>query len=74
MPLVTTGEIAGSLRSAARQNLVHRIGVSGALAYSDKALLVDPYVLGVWLGAGRSADARVTIAVVELMDEVWRRG
>lgn len=39
---------------------IYRVPMNGALQYPEKELPVDPYTLGVWLGDGHSADARIT--------------
>lgn len=45
----------------------HAIPVQGALALPDADLPIDPYVLGVWLGDGSSANGNVT----GIDDEIW---
>lgn len=52
--VVTTAEIAATLRSPAGR-LRHRIAIAAPLeCRPDAALPVDPYTLGVWLGDGRA--------------------
>ncbi|KAB2381037.1 replicative DNA helicase [Actinomadura montaniterrae] len=54
----TTEEIFASLRRGGRP--VHAVEVAGAFDLPDADLPVDPYVLGVWLGAGEDGDAAIT--------------
>lgn len=51
--VVSTKQIAETLRCA-RGRLRHWIPVGGTLNLSDIELPVDPYVLGAWLGDGKS--------------------
>ncbi|MDL4816679.1 replicative DNA helicase [Actinomadura opuntiae] len=66
----TTEEIFASVRRDGRP--VHAVEVAGAFDLPDADLPVDPYVLGVWLGAGEGGDAAITcldgavIAQIEL--------
>lgn len=55
----TTAEIASTLIADKRyQN--HSIPLTGPLAGTERRLRIDPYVLGVWLGDGATADNRVS--------------
>ena len=59
----TTAEIVKTLTcNGAQQDRNHCIPLCDALDLPEIDLPVDPYVLGVWLGDGLSADGRVTIA------------
>ncbi|MFF0521238.1 replicative DNA helicase [Actinomadura nitritigenes] len=64
----TTEEIFSDLRRGAR----HAVEAAAAFDLPDADLPVDPYVLGVWLGAGEDGDGRITcldgavIAQIEL--------
>jgi hypothetical protein len=49
--ILTTGEIAASLRTANGQ-LAHAVEMAGAPDGAELNYAVDPYVLGVWLGDG----------------------
>lgn len=55
---LTTEQIAKSFKIKGRNR--YAIPVAGSLSLSDAELLVDPYVLGVWLGDGNSASAQIT--------------
>lgn len=60
----TTVELAEALTGASRNGRIKRqygIDVPGALITDDALLPVDPYVLGFWLGDGRSRDGSLTI-------------
>lgn len=54
----------------------HSIPVCGALDYSEQNLLIDPYVLGVWLGDGDYKGNGITSDDCdhEVMEELTRRG
>lgn len=55
----TTQEIAQTLRrSGGGTN--HAVLVAGVLAYPPTSLPIDPYLLGIWLGDGTSAQGRIT--------------
>ena len=71
----TTEQIAATVRCAtadARAN--HSVETTAPLALPPADLLVDPYVLGVWLGDGHSASARYTSADPEIAMEIDSRG
>lgn len=52
-------EIATTEQMAQRRGRLD-VGVCAPLQYSEAALPIDPYVLGVWLGDGETAGARIT--------------
>lgn len=70
--LVTTEEIAASLRHLARWN--HSISVCAPLQAPEARLPVNPYVLGVWLGDGTTASGRITSADSDLVAAVEATG
>ncbi len=72
LPCVTTEEIAQTLSYS--QGHVHSIRLSKPLELPTQDLLIDPYVLGAWLGDGHSAGARITSADAEILQEMGRRG
>ncbi len=54
-----------------------RIPLAAPLAYDKCKLPIDPYILGLWLGDGHSADGRITIGDEDwdfLSAEIRRRG
>ncbi|MPV89510.1 replicative DNA helicase [Georgenia ruanii] len=57
----TTEEIAATLRcTTADRRLNHCVTNTKPIELPEADLLIDPYVLGVWLGDGESAGARFT--------------
>jgi len=68
----TTLEIEQSLRVRTEWN--HHVELAAPVHYSRKALPVDPYVLGAWLGDGTSTQANLTCADEEIVQEIRRRG
>jgi replicative DNA helicase len=68
----TTREIAGSLRcDTADRRPNHSVPVAAPLTLDDADLPLPPYALGVWLGGGHPAAARVTTADPEI---AWHLG
>ncbi len=64
----TTEEIAATLRhTAADGRLNHSVDVAAPLELPPASLPIDPYVLGIWLGDGHSAGARITTADQEVV-------
>jgi hypothetical protein len=64
----TTEDIAATLMHGRERN--HSVAVSGALQCDDAQLLIDPYVLGLWLGDGSSYKAEITTADDEIVAAV----
>lgn len=50
------------------------IDLPNAIQLPDADLPVDPYILGVWLGDGTSADGSITCYDDEILAEIARRG
>lgn len=46
----------------------YRVPMAKAVEYEEKALPVDPYTLGVWLGDGTSDGAAVTCNEIDILD------
>lgn len=44
----------------------YRIVLNGSLQYPKKELVIQPYVLGVWLGDGRKSGAQITINTLDI--------
>ena len=64
----TTAELAASVRTAtADARLNHSVVTARPLDLPDGELLLPSYVLGVWLGDGHSAGARVTTNDPEIL-------
>jgi replicative DNA helicase len=71
----TTEEIHDTVRcSTADQRANHSVEVTAPLELPEADLLVDPYLLGVWLGDGHAASARFTSADPEIAMRIEGRG
>jgi len=81
----TTQEIADSLVSVVggdtkrldgttTARLNHTVPLAQPLHLPEIELIVPPYVLGCWLGDGRTGNARLTCAEPELIEEIRREG
>ncbi|MER7545026.1 replicative DNA helicase [Spirillospora sp. NPDC127506] len=68
----TTEEIFATLRREGRP--VHAVEVAAAFDLPEAELPVDPYVLGVWLGAGEDADGRITCLDGEVIAQIEATG
>ena len=71
--IVTTREILNTSTQGKRKDLNHSIVSCSPLSLSVKTLLVDPYVLGTWLGDGTSKSSGITSADPEIIYEIQRR-
>jgi len=71
---ITTEEIARRVTLGGRPR--YRIKVAAPLRFDQKPLPVDPYVLGVWLGDGRSNRGYLTLdkGDFEIIREIEKRG
>ena len=71
----TTEEIHGTVRCAtADRRANHSVETARPLQLPDADLLVDPYLLGAWLGDGHAASARFTSADPEIAMHIEGRG
>jgi replicative DNA helicase len=71
----TTAELAGTVRCLSQDGrLNHSIVTTAALELPHRELPLSPYVLGVWLGDGHSAGARITTADSELVMHLEAEG
>nr|WP_260439982.1 replicative DNA helicase [Humibacillus xanthopallidus] len=71
----TTGEIAGTVRTAtAESRLNHSVTNTAALQLDAVPLPLAPYALGAWLGDGTSAGASITTADPELVMRLESEG
>lgn len=59
----TTEEIAATVSTRADGASNHRIPVAGPLNLPEAALPIDPWVLGAWLGDGRTNDCEFTMHI-----------
>jgi replicative DNA helicase len=64
--VVTTEEIARSVRIDGDRRANHAVLNAGPLSLPDSDLPVPPYALGAWLGDGHSASARITCETPEI--------
>ncbi|MEZ7126072.1 replicative DNA helicase [Nonomuraea sp. AD125B] len=70
---VTTEEIAATLRTSdGRPN--HAVAVTAPFDLDERELPLAPYVLGVWLGDGHSAGARISTADPEIIANLEAEG
>ena len=71
----TTRELAATVQTATADRRVnHSVTTTSALVLPPAALLLPPYVLGVWLGDGHTASARFTSADPEVAMHVEAEG
>jgi replicative DNA helicase len=71
----STGEIASTLRLHSRgERLNHSVPVCGPLDYQAQSLIVDPYVLGAWLGDGNTSSAAITTPDREVLEHIAAAG
>ena len=65
----TTDEIAEHFvhvrKDGKGREYLYRVPMNGAVEYPEKALPIDPYVLGAWLGDGTSAKPQITIGDID---------
>ncbi|ABQ23668.1 terminase TerL endonuclease subunit [Clostridium kluyveri] len=77
---VTTGEMAKNFKHFRKDGkgieYKYRVPMAGAVEYEEKDLILDPYILGVWIGNGASASARITASVndTEIIEHVQKIG
>jgi recombination protein RecA len=72
--VVTTQEIAATLRARDGHALNHAIETCGPLEYPAQELPIEPYTLGAWLGDGTTTSATITTVDPEILDEIRRDG
>jgi hypothetical protein len=70
--IVTTAQIEAKLR--VRDEWNYQIPLAAPVRYPERALPIDPYVLGIWLGDGTATSAMTTRADQEILEEVRRAG
>ena len=64
--VVTTEEIAATVRVGAEQRANHAVLNAAPLVAERAELPIEPYVLGAWLGDGHSAGTRITCETDEI--------
>ena len=75
--IMTTKELSEYLKTYNKNNQyqVPKIYINNKLDLEEKELPIDPYVLGLWLGDGNSADGRITQQLeAKSWEELERRG
>jgi replicative DNA helicase len=72
--VVTTEEIAASLRCASDGRPNHAVAVAAAFDLEPQDVPLPPYALGVWLGDGESAAARFTTTDPEIIANLEAEG
>ena len=73
--VITTQQIKDTLRVGGIQQVAnHSVPCAKPLDFKRKDLLIDPYVLGVWLGDGTSSDGSIECADVDILDEIKKAG
>ncbi len=70
--LRTTREIAETLLIHGRRN--HSVAVAPPLVYPRMALPIEPYILGVWLGDGKTTEGSITTADEMIVAALERAG
>ncbi|GAA1842212.1 replicative DNA helicase [Actinomadura bangladeshensis] len=68
----TTEEIFATLRQ--EEGLVHAVEVAGAFDLPEADLPIDPYVLGVWLGAGEPGADQITCLDGDVIAQIEATG
>ena len=69
----TAAEIRDTLKVRGERN--HQISLTPPARYPERGdLIVDPYVLGAWLGDGTSTKAEITTVDAEILQEIERAG
>jgi replicative DNA helicase len=72
--VVTTAQIAETLRHPADGRLNHAVAVTMPADLPPRALPFPPYTLGAWLGDGTSRAAQFTSADPQIADEIEAEG
>jgi replicative DNA helicase len=72
--IVTTAQIAGTLRRPADGRLNHAVAVAKPADLPPRDLPLSPYALGVWLGDGLSRSARFVSADPQIAAEIQADG
>jgi hypothetical protein len=72
--LVTTAEMEQTISADAKAVSNHAIPLAGAVEYVRQRQIVDPYVLGYWLGDGQRASGRIVTLDEEVAEMFGDRG
>jgi phage terminase large subunit-like protein len=71
--IITTEEIKNTLKHNNRENN-HSIHLCGAVQYYKKDLIIEPYLLGIWLADGDSKGSMVTTGDPEVFNYIKDKG
>jgi replicative DNA helicase len=72
--VVTTGELARTLRVSGSGRLNHAVTVAQPASLPPRDLPFPPYALGAWLGGGTSQAAQITTADPEIIQAIEAEG
>ena len=72
--IVTTSQLAATVRSSADGRLNHAVAVTRPAVLPTRDLPFSPYTLGVWLGDGTTNAAQLTTADPEIIAEIEAEG
>lgn len=75
--VLTTRELAGAVvvdLGKAQQTFNWQVPLTQPVEYPSQDLPIDPYVLGVWLGDGACATARISTADDQVLDQLQQAG
>jgi|SRR5271166_44062 len=72
----TTEQIANTVKTKTLKYVEtnHSIPCAKALSYREQTLLIDPYVLGIWLGDGTTAKGEIECADDEILTNISEAG
>ena len=70
----STAEIVNTLKVGPNNRNNHAIPLADPLNLPDKKLLIDPYILGIWLGDGASSQGRITSADRSIIKYIEKSG
>jgi replicative DNA helicase len=70
----TTRDIAETVYDPKDGRVNHYVPVCKPIDLPKKNLPLDPYLLGVWLGDGKTTDSRIYSADIEVVNEIERAG
>jgi len=71
----STKEILNTLfTNSFKKETNHSILVSKPIKYNNQNLLIDPYVLGCWLGDGQTNSGSIECADLEILEEIEKSG
>ncbi|WP_442545190.1 hypothetical protein ACSBOX_05810 [Arthrobacter sp. KN11-1C] len=72
--LKTTAELAAAVRVSAENAVNWAVDLSAPIAGDDIEAIIDPYVLGAWLGDGHTSSPTLTCFDQPILDEILAAG